>query len=122
MSESMMVDRIQGSLGQELSPEDKHEVEMWERGRTLAQVINTEAYTILVDTLKAYADEATSSLLKIPPGDEHVPEAHAAAYALNDLFVKFQEDVRNAVNSSMTTPAVLKRAARMMSPVPPESM
>lgn len=122
MAESLMVDRIQGSLGHELTPEDKYEVELWERGRTLAQVINTEAYKILVDTLKEYADKAVGALLQIPPGSESVPEAHAAAYALTDLCVKFQEDVRNAVNSSMTTPAVLKRVARTISPVPPESM
>lgn len=122
MSESLMVERIQGSLGHELSEEDKFEVELWERGRTLAQVINTEAYTILVATLKDYADKAVGALLKIPPGSEHVPEAHAAAYALSDLYVKFQEDIQNAVNSSMTTPAVVKNMARLMSPVPPESL
>lgn len=122
MAESLMISRIEGSIGRELTPEEKYEVEIWDRGRTLAQVINTEAYTILMDTLRTYADRATYDLLKLSPGSEHVKEAHAAAYALNDLVVKFQADVKTAVDNSMVTPAVLKNAARMASPVPPESM
>lgn len=122
MAESLMVERVQGSLGRQLSEEEKYEIELWDRGRTLAQVINTDAWTITLDTLKSYADNATLDLLKLSPGNENVKEAHAVAYALNDLFVKFQEDVNRAVNSSMVTPAVLKNAHRIASPVPPESL
>jgi hypothetical protein len=117
-----MVERIESSLGRTLTEEERFEVELWDRGRTLAQVIHTEAYTILIATLKSYADRATYDLLKLSPGSDHVKEAHAAAYALNDLFVKFQEDINQAVTNSMTTPSVLKNAARLASPVPPESM
>lgn len=122
MAESLMVDRVQGSLGRQLSEEERYEIDQWDRGRTLAQVINTDAWTILIDTLRSYADHATSDLLRLSPGDEHVKEAHAVAYALTDLFVKFQEDVNRAVNASMVTPTVLKNAHRMASPVPPESL
>lgn len=115
-----MVDRVEASLGRTLTDEERFEVELWDKGRTLAQVIHTEAYTILIDTLKSYADRATYDLLKLSPGSEHVKEAHAAAYALNDLAVKFPEDVNRAVNTP--TPVFLKNAARMMSPVPPESL
>ena len=120
MAESLMISRIESSFGRELTEEERAEVELWDKGRTLAQVIHTEAYTILIDTLKSYADRATYDLLKLSPGDEHVKEAHAAAYALNDLAVKFPEDIMRAVN--MPTPALLKNAARMTSPVPPESL
>lgn len=122
MAESLMISRIEGSIGRSLTDEEKYEVELWDRGRTLAQVVNTEAYTILVDTLKSYADRATYDLLKLSPGSEHVKEAHAAAYALNELFVKFQEDINHAVVNSTTTPSVLKNSARLASPVPPESL
>jgi hypothetical protein len=122
MAESLMVERVETSLGRTLTDEERFEVELWDRGRTLAQVVHTEAYIILIDTLRSYADRSTHDLLKLSPGSEHVKEAHAAAYALNDLFVKFQEDINSAVTNSMTTPSVLKNAARMSSPVPPESM
>ena len=119
-AESLMVDRVEGGLGRALTDEERFEITMWDRGRTLAQVINTEAWEILLDTIKSYVDGATEALLRLSPGDANVKEAHAVAFALSDFYQKFQQDVNQAVTTSTVTPAVLKAAVR--SPVPLESL
>lgn len=120
--ESLMVDRVESGLGRALDAEEKYDIEMWDRGRTLAQVIHGEAWPILIDTIRSYVDKAAEDLLRLSPGNEHVKEYHAVAFALTDFFHKFQEDVHQAVAASATTPAILKNARRFASEVPPESL
>jgi hypothetical protein len=119
-TDSLLVSRLEYNLQRPLSSEEQNEVEIWERGRTLGQVVNTEAWEILCATIQAYADDAVEQLLRLRPGDENVTEAHAAAHALTQLCFKFKEDVNNAIN--MQTPEVVRQGARVSSPVPPESM
>lgn len=116
---NMLVDRVEAAIGHKLNEEDIYEVELWDKGRTLSPVVNTDAWLILVATIKRYADQAVASLLRMPPGDEHVPQAHAAAAALTDFYYKFQEDIQAAINAPM--PSVLKHSI-INSEVPPESL
>jgi hypothetical protein len=120
--ESLMVSRLEVLLNRPLNDEDKFNVEQWDRGRVLAQVIHTDAWTILMDTIKLDIDKATQELLDLPPGHKDVPTAHAAVSALVDFYRKFQQDIEGAITASMTTPAIVKEAARGRSGVPPESM
>jgi hypothetical protein len=120
--ESLMISRMEAALRRPLNPEEKYEIEQWDRGRVLSQIVHTESWSILLDTIKSYVDDASEALLRLSPGDPNVKEAHAVAYALTDFYEKFQEDINAAIRSSTQTPGALKEAARYMSEVPPESM
>jgi len=74
-----------------------NDLDLYERGRMLRSVVNTPTWEIIIDTLKAYKEAARDELMHILPGDEVVPTAHAAAYAVEDLFYKFQQDVNKAI-------------------------
>lgn len=88
------------------------EIEQWQRGRELRNVVNTEAWQIITDTLKRYSDVAVEELLRIAPGDPAVPTAHAAASALVQQYKSFMEDVTVAVQSSYQVPDALKNTIR----------
>jgi hypothetical protein len=117
--ESMMIERIQSALGRVLTDEEKYEVVLWDKGRTLAPHIQTESWQIILDSIKNYVDEAAEALVVLSPGSPTLKEAHAVAYAMKTFYIKFQEDIFRAVNAP--TPTVLKRALRN-SEVPPESL
>jgi hypothetical protein len=74
------------------------DVELYEKGRALRPVVGTEAWNILLDTLKAYKDKTEEELWALPIGDPNIPTAFAAASALRQQFTFFQEDVQRAVN------------------------
>ena len=76
----------------------EHELEIYERGRTLRPVVGSEAWQILLETLKSYKDKAEDELFALPPGDPSVPTAHAAASALRQQYYFFQDDIQKAVD------------------------
>jgi hypothetical protein len=78
-------DEIQGQL------------DLYERGRMLKNVVGTPVWSLLLEILQSYRDKANEELLNLAPGDETVVTAHAAASALNDGFRKFQQDINAAV-------------------------
>jgi hypothetical protein len=121
--ENMMVSRMESALRRQLTPEEIYEVQLWDRGRTLSQIVHTDSWAILLDTIKSYVDGASESLIRMSPGSEHVKEAHAVAFALSDFYLKFQEDINNAIEASTKTPPILREAARTMGTAgPPESL
>jgi len=117
--ENMMVDRVESALGRNLTDEEKFEIVLWDKGRTLAPHIQTESWQIILDSIKSYVDDAAEALVIMSPGSTTLKEAHAVAYALKSFYIKFQEDIFRAVNAP--TPSVLKQALRN-SQVPPESL
>lgn len=98
-----------------ISPENELEdFSAWERGKELRSIINTSAWEILCDTLKAYADKAVEDLLRIPAGDnDRVLAAHAAASAAAQIVRNFKEDVETAVENSYRIPESLKPIAAL---------
>ena len=82
----------------------ENELLLYERGRQLRPLIGSPAWEIAIDTLRAYKDDAVEALLNLAPGDPTVPTAHAAAAALADQFVKFQQDINLAVEFAAKPP------------------
>lgn len=82
----------------------EQELLLYDRGRHLRQVVGSPSWEIILDTLKAYKDEAVEGLLSLSPGDPTVPTAHAAASALVDQFVKFQQDTNRALEFAANPP------------------
>ena len=77
---------------------------VYERGRQLRSVVNSPVWEIVIDTLRAYKDQAEDECFALSPGDQRVLTAHAAASALRDQFVKFQQDINNAVEFAANPP------------------
>ena len=108
------------AAGQEFSEEEQADIELYTKGRALAQMVGFEGWQVVLEMLSAYVLGAARALIDIPPGDERVSTAHAAASALDDLYHKFLQDIQNAVNHSSQPPDALKRKIRSAMPV--ESM
>ena len=53
------------------------EVELYDKGRKLAHVYGTDAWEILMDSLKSYKDGIEESLWKLPIGCQYVPLCHS---------------------------------------------
>lgn len=102
--------RIGTRLGRELTEEEAAEVDLWEQGRELQHLVNLPGWDVALKMLASYAQHANDDLLSLAPGNPAVPQAHAAAAALRDLYVKFIQDVQNAINQD--TPAVMQAAVR----------
>lgn len=85
------------------------EIEQWHRGQELRNIINTEAWVIIVDTLKSYVASSNAALMALPVGDPAVPNAHAAASGVEQLVQLFEQDIDAAVRASYETPYALRK-------------
>lgn len=74
------------------------DLRLYEYGMELRTVYGTTAWEVIVDTIKSYVDKTKEHLISLPPGDESVRTAHAAASALHDFYTKFLEDTAKAVD------------------------
>jgi hypothetical protein len=78
----------------------QNQADLYEKGRMLSTVVRTPVWELIIQILKDYKDGAENQCLDLPPGDTTVPCAHAAASALRDQFIKFQQDVERAVEAA----------------------
>jgi hypothetical protein len=117
--ENMMVERVEAAFGRVLTEDEKYEVLLWDRGRTLAPHVQTESWTVILRTIKNYVEDAAEALIDMKPGDPLLTETHAMAYVLDTFYKKFQEDIFRAINAPM--PQCLRKAVTN-SQVPPESL
>jgi hypothetical protein len=99
------------TLGDGLTDEDRHELDLWEKGRELQSIVNTRGFEIVLAVLQQYVDLTNQTLIEMSPGDPDVIPAHAAASALYDLNIKFRQDINAAVEASHRSPNALKKAA-----------
>jgi hypothetical protein len=120
--EDIIISRLEAVLNRPLTEEDKEELKLWDRGRVLGQIVHTDAWAILLDTIKVKVDRAVATLLDLPPGHPDVPTAHAAASALTQFSIQIQQDVNDAIAASMEQPQVLREAGKVHTPAPPDSM
>lgn len=107
-----MAETIQDLQGSVLTEDQQAEIEQWALGRELSAIVNTKAWQIAMTMLEQYTKGAQDQLMRLAPGDERVPAAHAAASALADQLAKFKDDVLSAVYASSTYPEALKVALR----------
>lgn len=118
-------DQIISSLEQlngPVSEEEKAEIDLHQKGRALAQVVNFYGWEVALEMIQSYVTGSVSALVNLAPGDPTVPTAHAAASAMNDFYIKFVQDVQIAIEASSKTPEVLKRSIKIVSAAPLESL
>lgn len=95
-----------------LTEEELSDIELWQRGRVLSGIVNTEAWEMLLAALQSYVEQADYDLRRLPPGDPGVVTAHAALSALDQGFRLFKEDIESAVANSETVPEALQGTVR----------
>ena len=118
-----IVSQLEALRGGELTPEEKNEIVLWEKGRALAHQINAPGWDVVLEMLQSYATNEIATLARTDPSKkEEVLAAHAVFFAANGIFVRFQEDVQAAIDASRRTPEALKQGFRRAMPVPPESL
>lgn len=109
--DSVIVD-LEQLQGHALDPADYDDLVQWERGQELRGIVTTPAWEIITNSLQSYADKAAEELLQLPPGDERVMYAHAAASAAAQINTNFRMDVMSAIEAASTVPEVLKRGLK----------
>lgn len=107
-----LADAIESAQGVALEDYQRSEIELFETGRELRNVVNTPAWEIILNSMRRYADKAVEDLLNLLPGDPAVTTAHAAASALVQQHIYFKQDVERAVQASYKTPEALLPAVR----------
>jgi len=118
-----VLEKIAVLRGRELDDEEVGEVEEWNKGRQLAQLVVMPGWSVVLEMLASYAAHALRKLSITDPANfEEVRAEHAVAFAAMGLYNRFIEDVGSAVEKSRKTPPVVKDGLRRASPAPPESM
>jgi hypothetical protein len=121
MKIDLMLDRLETMRKQPLTDEEKHEVNLWNKGRALSQIIVTEGWEVVLEMLQSYAGDAIEQLMKIVPGDDkEVVFQHAVAYAAGKIYTNFISDANQAVEASRVTPGCVKEGLKA-GPAPVES-
>lgn len=120
LSSDTLIQTIETASGTALSPEEQAEIELWRKGRDLSALVIHPGWKTVLEMLQSYATSAAVDLVNMRPGDERTVVQHAVAYALNDFYVKFRQDVDAAVDAAKHAPGVMKRSLK--TPIPIESM
>lgn len=116
----MLLQRIESNLNRPLEDFEVSEITLWHRGKSLAQIVGTEGWTIALDTLKSYPDSSVEKLMNIDPKyKEDAVAEHAVAFAASRIYKDFTRAISDAVNAASTTPDVVLQALRATpSPAP----
>lgn len=112
--------RVEALLNRPLTEEEQAEIDLWNKGKALAQVVNFPGWEVAMATLESFAQDTSETVLDMTPGDPAVPTAHAAAYAARQIAFKFKQSIQNAIDASHQTPSAMIEAFQN-SEVPVES-
>lgn len=112
MNQSDLIYRVETLNGAPLTEEETAEIQGWELGSALSQLVESPGWPVALKMLSDYANKAMDDLLRLAPGDPAVPQAHAAASALRGLYTNFIHDVDAAVQNTGKAPQALSRAYR----------
>src|ERR1017187_2383751 len=119
---NQIISKIEEIGGQSLEEEQKLEIELWQRGRTLAAVPPHAVEEIQV-MLEGYVRKDADDLIAEDPANrDAVIARHAQAHASARLLVRFQSDFQNAIKAASRTPDVVKNGIRYVSQVPPDAL
>lgn len=120
MNAEIMFDRVETARGFPLTDEEKHEIEMWGKGRALQAIVGTEGWQVVLEMLQNYAADALQRLVSTDPArKEDVLAEHAVAFAAGRICNSFVQDATAAVDASKITPASIKEGLKRSS-APPE--
>jgi len=118
-----VIQTLEAIRGQELDPEELSEIDLWNKGRALAQIVGMPGWRVILEMLASYAADSARRLHATDPKDtEDILAEHAITYTTTRICNLLVDDVQKAVDSARKTPNVVKDGLRKVSPAPPESM
>lgn len=116
-----LIQTLETIQGRELEPEDLGDIQEWNKGRALAQIVATPGWTVILEILASYPADAMRKLSSIDPKEkDEVAAQHAVFYCSSRIYNNFVEDVANAVEKARSTPRVVKQGLKAVSPAPPD--
>jgi hypothetical protein len=119
MSSEDFISRIESIRQAPLDSNEVLEIQMWQDGKALSQLVAFPGWEVIISMLQGYAEAEVQRCMKTDPKNkEEVAASHAVAFALNGVFLRFLEDVNNRIEASKTTPDVIKQQIRKPADVP----
>lgn len=119
MTNQTLIDQIVKYCNRDLREEERIAVEWWVKGRSLAPLMESDGFQVVMEILESYAATDERRLLNLPAGDPAVVAAHAAATTSRVNLARLKEDMAAAIDAAKDVPEVVKEAYRGM---PPESV
>lgn len=114
--------QLENINGRSLVDEEQFQVDQWQKGRSLAHVVNSPGWDVVLEILSSYAAKEAERLVNTDPGNKDaVLAAHATAFAAGRIYTLFVEDAQNLIAASNHVPDVVKEGLKH-SPIPPESL
>lgn len=100
----------------EIPSDQEAEIRLWQDGRELAHIVNSEGWKIVLGLLQSYAEEATKELVTLKPGKtDEILAAHAVAFAADDLNYQFREAVKRMLTAAQTVPDIIRNLNQSIS-------
>jgi hypothetical protein len=118
-----VIQTLEAIRGAELDPEEYSEIDEWNKGRALTQMVVLPGWQVILEMLASYAADSSRRLNATDPKNrDEVLAEHAVTFAATRIYHNFVNDVASAIEKARATPTVIKDGLRKVSPAPPESM
>jgi hypothetical protein len=106
-----IVERLEIIRGAKLNSGEQSEVEVWEKGRRLATTVSTEGWPVAIELLETYVVKSVEALASTDPKDQdEVLTNHVISYIASRLLQIFKQDVARWIETSRSTPRVIKES------------
>lgn len=112
------VGKLEQLLERQITDEESAEIELWEKGRLLAQLVGTPAWDVVLEMLASYTANSLRDLAKTSPADDqHVKAMHSIAYSAQSIYNNFIEDVQAAIEAAKKPPKVISDQIKAVGPI-----
>lgn len=108
-----MIAVIETGRNEPLSQNEVDEIELWEKGKALSQIVGTYGWEIALGILKSYVVDQLEQIKNIDPSKrDEIAACQSVLFAANRIYDTFVQDINNAIEFSSTTPDAIKGAAK----------
>jgi hypothetical protein len=95
-----MVSDVSRKIGRQLDEREQADLDLYFKGRALANIVPTEGWDIAMQTLAQIRNDCVETLLRTKPGDnEQVLAAHGVAYGASEMYLEFVNAIQAAINA-----------------------
>jgi hypothetical protein len=111
------VDQLEQILDRPLNEEESRAIDLWEKGKLLAQQVMAPGWNVVLEILQSYPLKATADLMEIDPAqDKEVLAQQAVAFATQRMFTNFKADVLRAIEAAKHPPEIVLQELRRITP------
>jgi hypothetical protein len=103
------INQLEKIINRPITDEEAVAIDLYNKGQTLAQLVVSPSWPIILEILQSYATNSMNKLISLDPADkENIIAEHAVAHAAKRIYQSFVEDVQAAVEMSRKPPAIAK--------------